>query len=187
MKEKVFTIPNILSVFRILLIPFIIWAYFLDRLYFMAGLIVLSGVTDVVDGIIARKFNMVTSLGKALDPVADKLTLLALLVLMCNYLKSLQIIILCGIFVAKELTMGIEGLIVIKKTGTTYSANGWGKATTVILYTNILIHVLWRGIVSWLSSLLIYLSILFVCISLGVYTKQNMHRIKSCDNKVVND
>ncbi len=185
--KKVFTIPNILSVFRILIIPFIIWSYVLGRHYFMAALIVLSGLTDVVDGIIARKFNMVTSIGKALDPIADKLTLLTLLVLMCDYLKSPPIMILCGIFIVKEFIMGIEGLVVIKKTGTTYTANILGKATTVVLYANILLHVLWDDVALWLSSLFIGISIAFVCISLGVYTKQNLHRIKSCDNKVVND
>lgn len=178
MKEKFFTIPNILTLFRIVLIPFIVWSYFLSRTEFMVGLIVLSAISDVVDGIIARKFNMVTAVGKALDPVADKLTLLALLVLMCDYLKSPPIFILLVIFAVKEIVMGIEGIIVIKKTGTTYSANVMGKATTVVLYINILLHILWKSMPEWFSCLIIGISISFVCISLWVYTKQNLNRIK---------
>lgn len=178
MKEKFFTIPNILTLFRIVLIPFIVWSYFLGRTGFMVGLIVLSAISDIVDGIIARKFNMVTAVGKALDPVADKLTLLALLGLMCDYLKSPPIFILLVIFALKEIVMGIEGILVIKKTGTTYSANVMGKATTVVLYINILLHILWKSMPEWLSCLIIGISISFVCISLWVYTKQNLNRIK---------
>lgn len=178
MKEKFFTIPNILSIFRIVLIPFIVWSYTLGRLTFMFALIVTSALTDIVDGIIARKFNMVTAVGKALDPIADKLTLLSLLITMCDYLNSPPIFVLSVIFVVKEIIMGIEGIAIIKVTGTTYSANAVGKAATVALYINIMIHVAWRKIPSSLSAMIIGISIAFVCASLVVYTKQNLRIIK---------
>lgn len=178
MKEKFFTIPNILSIFRIALIPFIVWSYALGRLTFMFVLIVMSAFTDIIDGIIARKFNMVTAVGKALDPIADKLTLLALLITMCDYLNSPPIFVLSVVFVVKEIIMGIEGIAIIKVTGTTYSANAVGKATTVALYINIMIHILWRKIPSSLSALVIGVSIAFVCASLVVYTRQNLRIIK---------
>lgn len=177
MNNKFFTIPNILSLFRVVLIPFIVWAYLIHRIYFMAVLIAISAVSDILDGIIARKFDMVTSVGKALDPIADKLTLLTLLVILCFYLRSLPIIILCVLFVVKEVIMGIEGLVVIKKTGTTYSANALGKATTVVLYINILLHLLFSNMPFWLSYTIIGISMLLVCLSLGVYTVQNLRRI----------
>lgn len=183
MKENNLNIPNALSIFRIVLIPFIVWAYSLNRRIFTVVLIAVSAVTDVIDGVIARKFDMVTALGKALDPVADKLTLLAMLILTCDYLKSPPIIVLSVIFAAKEIVVGVEGLIVIKKTGTTYSANILGKATTVCLYVNVVIHLLWTGIPSWASTTLIIISIFFVFISLAVYTKQNLQRIKSTENE----
>lgn len=182
MKEKFFTIPNILSIFRIVLIPFIVWSYTLDRHYFMFALIVLSAFTDIIDGIIARKFNMVTAVGKALDPVADKLTLLALLITMCDYINSPPIFVLCGIFIVKEIIMGIEGIAIIKVTGTTYSANAIGKAATVALYINILIHILWEGIPSGVSAFIIGMSIAFVCASLVVYTRRNLRIIKERKN-----
>ncbi len=178
MKEKLFTIPNILSVFRIILIPFVVWSYTLGRRGFMLILIALSAFTDVIDGIIARKFNMVTAVGKALDPIADKLTLLALLLTMCDYLDSPPIFVLSVIFVVKEIIMGIEGIAIIKATGTTYSANAVGKATTVALYINIFIHIAWKGIPRGISALMIGISIAFVCASLVVYTKQNLRIIK---------
>ena len=74
------SIPNILSLVRILLIPFFLWAFLWKRSYLLSsGLLIFSGLTDLCDGYIARRFNMVTELGKVLDPVADKLTQLAIL------------------------------------------------------------------------------------------------------------
>ena len=78
--KKVVTLPNVLSLFRIILIPLIIWAYcVLQSPTVTALLVVLSGLTDVVDGFIARHFNMISNVGKALDPIADKLTQIAML------------------------------------------------------------------------------------------------------------
>ena len=81
--DDILTIPNILSFLRILLItPFMI--LFLNGNYVWASLmIIISGLTDCVDGFIARKFNQVSEFGKILDPVADKLTLLAVGVGIC--------------------------------------------------------------------------------------------------------
>ena len=74
-KENILTIPNLLSLIRILLIPFIIWLYCARKAYLCTIIVIaLSGFTDIIDGKIARKFNMVSDVGKVLDPVADKLT-----------------------------------------------------------------------------------------------------------------
>ena len=101
MKEKIFTIPNMMSVFRILLIPFILWMFFTERYYIAAGLLVLSGITDLLDGFIARRFHMISALGKALDPIADKLTILAVLVSLCFF--SPTMIALVAVIVLREL------------------------------------------------------------------------------------
>lgn len=73
--NKVFTIPNLLSFFRICLIPVIVWLYCSRKEYlWTAAVLLLSGLTDIADGFIARHFHMVSTVGKVLDPVADKLT-----------------------------------------------------------------------------------------------------------------
>ena len=77
--HRILTVPNLLSFFRILLIPVIICLYFKEQYWWAFGLLVLSGATDVVDGWIARTFHVVSDFGKAIDPVADKLTQIALL------------------------------------------------------------------------------------------------------------
>lgn len=79
-RDQIFTIPNLLSLVRLLMIPMIIWLYCEKEDYVAAAvMIVLSGLTDIADGIIARKFHLVSDLGKLLDPVADKLTQAALI------------------------------------------------------------------------------------------------------------
>ena len=142
--KNIFSIPNILSIIRISIIPFFVASYLLDRVYLTALLIVLSGLTDVVDGFIARRFNMITPIGKALDPIADKLTIVSILLCVC--IKRAVVLGLLVIFVVKEILMGIEGLFVIKYTGTTYSAKWFGKLSTCLLYLSLLTIILWESI-----------------------------------------
>lgn len=76
-EKKIFTIPNLLSAFRLLLIPVFVWAYCIKKAYLLtAGVLLLSGLTDMADGFIARRFHMISDLGKMLDPIADKLSLI---------------------------------------------------------------------------------------------------------------
>ena len=81
-QKEIGTIPNLLSIFRVFLLP--LYLYFvLEQSFVYAGIvIVISGITDFLDGFIARKFNQMTELGKILDPVADKLTQLVLILSM---------------------------------------------------------------------------------------------------------
>ena len=84
-QKKIVTIPNILSFFRLCLIPVIIWLYIGEKNYLWAGIVlILSGATDLADGFIARHFHMISDLGKVLDPVADKLTQAAMLFCLCT-------------------------------------------------------------------------------------------------------
>ena len=74
-QKKIITIPNILSFIRLCLIPIIVWLFIGKQDYLLAGIFVLiSGLTDMVDGWIARTFNMISDFGKVLDPIADKST-----------------------------------------------------------------------------------------------------------------
>lgn len=131
-KEEIFTVPNILSVVRLALIPVFLWLYCKKQEYgWAAGIVVLSGITDILDGFIARRWNMVSDLGKILDPAADKLTQLALIVSLA--LRYRAVGHLLGLFVLKELTMGVLGLLVVLKTRMVPSARWFGKACTAVL------------------------------------------------------
>jgi len=176
--NKILTVPNVLSFFRLALIPVIIWLYIAKGEYVLtAGLIVLSGATDVIDGFIARRFNMVSALGKALDPVADKLTQCAMLI--CLVFRFPLMLLPLGLLVVKELFSGITGLVIIKQSGKVYSALWHGKATTVLLYVLLLTHVLWTNIPQALSEVMILATLSMMIISFILYGTRNLTLIKA--------
>ncbi len=136
-KKEILTIPNLLSAVRLAMIPAIVLLYVKEYIYASVALIVLSAVTDVVDGWIARHFHMISDFGKFLDPVADKLTQIAML--SCLVIHYPWAVILVGLLVVKELFQFIYGLIVLKKTNTMNSARWFGKVNTVVLYASMIL------------------------------------------------
>lgn len=181
-RQDVLTIPNILSFFRLALIPVIVWLYIGEENYLWTILlVVLSGVTDVIDGFIARTFHMVSDLGKALDPVADKLTQFALLICLVTRfpLMSLPLLVLVG----KELAAAIMGLMTIKRTGVVTSAVWHGKLTTVLLYGTILVHLIWYHIPPAVSSILIGICTGVMLMSCALYSMFYFHAIKDNPKK----
>ncbi len=132
-KENILTIPNMISLFRIILIPIIIWLYCCSCDYTAAAIIVaLSGITDIIDGKIARKINMVSDLGKVLDPIADKLTQLALICCLTTRFQWMWGLLI--LLIIKECLMILWGYLTIKTTNAVNSAKWYGKLSTVILY-----------------------------------------------------
>lgn len=149
--KKIFTIPNILSFFRICLVPLIVYIYLFTELNILAGcLIVLSGITDIVDGYIARHFNQVSDLGKVLDPFADKLTLIS--VLTCSIIKDFSLIILLGAEVIKDIIVLITSYIRVKKNNKVHSASWYGKVCTCLSYVTVMLHIFWKEIPETLSA-----------------------------------
>ena len=141
-KKKIITIPNILSFFRLCLIPVIVWLYLgLQNYLWSAVLVVLSGVTDVLDGIIARKFNMISDIGKVLDPFADKATQMTMMLLLITRFPIMLLPFI--ISMAKEIFMTVSGYMVIKKCGIVMGADWHGKAATVALSSMIFLHFIW--------------------------------------------
>ena len=138
--NKIFTLPNFLSFFRILLIPVVIALHCKGQYWWAFGLLLLSGATDVVDGWIARTFHLVSDFGKAIDPVADKLTQIALL--LC--LMPMKYWWMVGILVTKECSIGILTLIALRRTHSVYSAGWYGKLCTVTIYLSMFVLMLWR-------------------------------------------
>lgn len=176
-QNKILTIPNILSFFRLVLIPVIVWLYVGKQDYLWTLLILtLSGVTDIVDGIIARKFNMVSNFGKAFDPVADKLTQMAMLFCLVSRFKYMMIPFV--LLVVKEVFTGITALVSIKKTNTVKGAVWHGKLTTVSLYAMMAIHVVWFNIPRTLSLILVGICIGIMLMSFIMYAIQNFTAIK---------
>lgn len=175
-KTKILTIPNLLSLLRLLMIPLFILLYLNGHEGWTAAVLVLSGVTDVVDGYIARHFNQVSDIGKALDPVADKLTQAAMLLcLIARYPMMIAPFVLLAV---KEVFAAISGLLVIRRTGIVPGAEWHGKLTTLLLYGMMIVHVVWQEIPAWLSNTLNGGCITMMLVSLALYAKRNIRMIR---------
>ena len=182
-RKQIFTIPNLLSFLRLCMIPLIIWLYCSQEDYALtAVLLVLSGITDTVDGFIARRFNMVTDIGKALDPIADKLTQASVMFCLLPRFQMMLIPLLLLIF--KELCNGIMSLVVIKKTGKVCGADWHGKGCTWLLYAMMFLHIVWFDIPREWSTVLISICVIMMTVSFGLYMIRNY---KMLTKEVINN
>lgn len=139
-----FKLPNILCYIRIIMVPVFLYVYFTaDRQsdYYIATAVVLaSGITDFLDGQIARRCNMITDLGRIIDPIADKLMQLAMVVALTMKIEYMWILVLY--LVIKEVVTSITGLYVIKKFERRLNGAKWyGKVCTALLYVVMLVLV----------------------------------------------
>ena len=177
-KNKILTVPNVLSFFRLCLIPIIVWLYISKEDYFWTLMVLLlSGLTDVVDGIIARKCNMISDFGKAFDPIADKLTQAAMLC--CLVVRFNYMLIPLGMLVIKEVVTGITALISIKKTEQVEGAVWHGKLTTVVLYLMMAVHLVWFNIPTTVSLIMVGVCIGIMIMSFIMYSVRNIKAIKN--------
>ena len=176
--KKIFTIPNILSAFRICLIPVFMYLYIKQHDYKMTcAVLLISGLSDTLDGFIARHFNMISDLGKALDPIADKLTQFAML--MCLVSRFPMMLIPLLVLVVKELFCGLTSLMVIKKTGVVLPANWHGKLTTFLLYAMMCLHLVWINIPASVSYVTITVCTAVMLMSFVLYIMRNVHAMRS--------
>lgn len=146
------TIPNILSLFRIaLIIPFVI--FFLRSNYIAAAVfIILSGVTDALDGFIARKFNQITDLGKMLDPLADKLTLIAIMI--CIVILFPIVLPVVAILIVKDIVMMIGASVLLKSDIKPPAARWYGKIGTVMFYISVALIVFLKAAFNYENPIL---------------------------------
>ena len=161
-KRDILTIPNALSLFRILLIPLIVWLYVSrGQRYAAVGLVVLSGLTDIADGYIARHFNMVSDVGKILDPIADKLTQAAILLCLASRYPVIYWVI--ALLCMKELLQGLLGLAAIRLTGQVQGALWYGKVSTGVFYGTMLLLLLFADMPeAWAYALIALCAAAFV-------------------------
>ena len=127
-------VPNILSIFRMLLVPCFVFSFFSGTPQAMlnsAGIYALAGVTDILDGIIARRFNLITKLGKILDPLADKL--MTITVFICITIRGIIPWWVLLLIFFKDILQIIGGVKLYHEISSVFSANYAGKATTVVL------------------------------------------------------
>lgn len=156
-KKDLFTIPNWLSFFRLVLIPVYVSIYLraedMVDYAIAAGILAVSCLTDMIDGKIARHFNMISTIGKVLDPVADKATQFTLTV--CLAIKHPVLWHLAALFVLKEGFQLVAGILAFRQGKMLSGALITGKICTCVLFVSLIVLVLMPdlkpAIINWIT------------------------------------
>lgn len=170
-------LPNKLTLFRIILIPFFVFFLFTECVgeagkYIALGIFAVASLTDLLDGKIARKYNLVTNFGKFMDPIADKLLVSSALISFVglNRLKAWIVIIL----IAREFI--ISGFrLVASDSGIVLAASWWGKFKTAfqMIMCILLIINIQNNVFTVINNVFIYISLALSVISLTDYLIKN--------------
>lgn len=170
-KTDLFTIPNMLSLFRLVLIPVYVIIYLnaADSVDYAiaAGILAVSCLTDMIDGKIARHFNMISTVGKVLDPFADKATQFTLTI--CLAIKHPVLWHLAVLFVIKEGFQLVAGLITIHQGKMLSGALITGKICTCVLFLSLIVLVLLPGLDPKIVDMITIVDGLFMLVSLVHY------------------
>ena len=172
-KKEICTIPNLLSLFRLLLIPVYVAIYLnaTDSVHYFvaAAILAVSCLTDLVDGKIARRFNMISTVGKVLDPVADKATQFTLIV--CLAVKHPHLWLLIVLFVIKESFQLVAGLVNLRQRKMLPGALMAGKVCTTVLFVSLITLVLLPDLEDQVINIVCVVDAVFMLISFAEYIR----------------
>lgn len=167
-KKEILTIPNLISLVRLVLVPVIFILYhYLHQTMITVGVIIFSGLTDIADGWIARKFNMISDFGKFFDALADKLTeAVAMVLIIPNHIWYV------ATFVVLLINEGIKlmfGFVALKASDTVNNAKWHGKVNTFVVYVVMITMLSFRSLPLWLEMSLVFISCSSQIMSLVLY------------------
>ena len=170
-KKEIYTIPNLLSLFRLLLIPVYIIIYLNAETpadhFIAAGILAVSCLTDMIDGQIARRFNLITTVGKVLDPLADKTTQFSMII--CLAIRYPQLWRIVWLFIIKELFQLIAGSIRLREGRILKGARISGKICTTVLFLSLIAMVLIPEMPTNIIDLIVLVDDFFLLIALIDY------------------
>ena len=168
MNNKILTLPNILTIFRLLLIPFFVVFFLLGYELTAFAIFVIASVTDAVDGYLARKLNAISNIGKVLDPLADKsLRIAAIIVFFISGVLPLWILIVMAVF---DLTLVVTSAILYNKKYVVYS-NIFGKLAGFFSFVAIILCFFYTK-VSPFHIYFMTISLALVLLSILSYAKK---------------
>lgn len=163
-------LPNVLSISRLLLVPVFIIVYFSDLEYattYAAIIFLIASLTDMLDGMIARKYGLTSKLGKILDPLGDKV--MTFTVLICITVDKIIPLWAVFVFAAKEAAMGLGGLLLHKRLKEIPPSNYLGKTATVVFFVVCMLLMLFPSIPPRIARTMISAAIGVTLIAFGGY------------------
>jgi cardiolipin synthase len=178
-KKDLWNIPNILCYIRFLLIPVFISLYIKEAYKQAAIVVLISGLTDFLDGFVARTFHMVTEFGKLIDPLADKLTQASLIFVLVVRIKWMFLLLI--LFVIMQLFMLFAGLIMLKKGKKLNGAKWFGKVSTTVFYAVMLVLVALPNLTSNIQNILMLVCGAFLLLSFLLYINEYVKMYRALD------
>ena len=174
-KKDLFTIPNVLSLFRLVLIPVYVVLYLRaekpEDFFIAAAILAVSCLTDLIDGKIARHFNMISNTGKILDPLADKATQFTLIICLMIRRHNPVLLFLAVLFVVKEAFQAVAGFLILRKGKILRGALFAGKISTAVLFISLIVMVLVPNISDIVVYIIAGIDITFLLISFASYVR----------------
>ena len=173
-------LPNKLTIARVIMIPLFLICLYLNigcGKYIAVGIFILASLTDLLDGKIARKYNLVTNFGKFMDPLADKLLVCSALIALVDLNRIAAWIVI--IIIAREFI--ISGFrLVASDNGVVIAASYWGKFKTASQMVTVILLVLniQNTVFTVLGTVFIYISLVLTVVSLIDYIAKNKEVLK---------
>ena len=184
MSKGNFNLPNILSVLRLLSIVLLIW-FFKNGMNMAAFITYLAAsATDAIDGYIARKYDLITPLGKLLDPLADKLMLITVLV--CMYISGILPLWIPIVIVIKEFVQIIGGFFLLHKKDTVVQSNIFGKLTTVFFSISVVL-LFWHDYLAPYDKYALVFTVIFAVFALIQYIVLYVKAVEKGNHTALND
>lgn len=162
-------LPNKLTVLRVLMIPFFVAFYLLGHPYIADALFIIASLTDMLDGKIARKYNLITTFGKFMDPLADKLLVSSALICFVGLHRVPAWIVI--VIISREFI--ISGFrLVAAEAGKVIAAGWWGKVKTAVTMVTIIVMIP-AFLPAIIETILVYACLILTVISLIDYLSKN--------------
>ena len=179
--RDMWNIPNCLTILRLILVPFFVWAYLSGGRILALILFCAASLTDMLDGYLARKLHQITNFGKLFDPLADKL--LVICAMACHAWSGVFPWIAVMIILCKELIMVAGGAVLLRK-GVVVYANVFGKAATVSFVAALITGFFHEQLAAQgipLDQWLLWISVALSLTALGVYASKTIQQMKGTE------
>ena len=179
--SHVWTIPNVLTMIRLLLVPVFVVVYFrttAEPKYIVLAIFAAASLTDMLDGYLARKLNQITDFGKLFDPLADKLMVLSAMV--CQAVTGVFPWAAVIVVACKELFMVLGGLFLLSRDVVVYS-NIFGKAAQVCFILSLILSFFHVPLAQWgtrLDLILLWITVGLAILAMIVYTAEYLRSLK---------
>lgn len=179
-------LPNALSVVRLAMVPLFVWLFLADFIPMAVVVFIAAGATDVLDGYIARRFSCTSTLGKILDPLADKFMQMA--AFLCLWYRDYVPFWMPLAYLVKELATAVGALVIFRKTKFVVKSNFFGKLATVLVFGAVFIIALFHDTIGTFGvNLICILVALYFVFSCGVYCKEVLIKMIRAVSKKKNE